>query len=258
MRLLKDFSLKQTHKILAIVALAHITSVICLVLFWDARWFAMSLVAYFIFAVVLNESFGHRYLCHKMFRLPRILHWIGCIAYVTTLIGKPAHVIATHKLHHKHSDTNKDPTHDAKGWKVWFWVNPSLTEEFSIAELRRATRDTAVALVSRYYFFLYAVIFLAVFVISPIAAVYCLCVPLVLSFHHNSMINVVCHRYGYNNQEPMGNAKNNLIVNALGLFGGAALHSNHHAAPMKPYFAERWYEIDIAGCLIKLFRLKST
>lgn len=77
----------------------------------------------------------HRHYCHKQFKVPVWFEWVGLwmlsVAYIRTPIGW----IASHRMHHHHSDSEKDP-HSAKHvgfWKVLLttWDIPSIPPKYA-------------------------------------------------------------------------------------------------------------------------------
>jgi hypothetical protein len=52
------------------------------------------------------------------------------------------------------------------------------------------------------------------------------------------------------------NSTNNWIFAVV--YWGEGWHNNHHANPKKWNFGERWWEIDVSGCIIRLVQKKLT
>ena len=64
----------------------------------------------------------HRYYCHNQFKVPKWFETIGLAMLMIACIRTPIGWIASHRMHHHHSDTDKDP-HAAEHigyWKVLF------------------------------------------------------------------------------------------------------------------------------------------
>jgi len=62
----------------------------------------------------------HRYYCHNQFRVPVWFETIGLAMLMIAVIRSPIGWIASHRMHHAHSDTEHDP-HSSKYigyWKV--------------------------------------------------------------------------------------------------------------------------------------------
>ena len=64
----------------------------------------------------------HRHYCHNQFKVPVWYEVIGLAMLMIACIRTPIGWIASHRMHHQHSDTNKDPhaTAHVGYWKVLF------------------------------------------------------------------------------------------------------------------------------------------
>ena len=77
----------------------------------------------------------HRYYCHKQFKVPVWFEWVGLFMLSVAYIRTPIGWIASHRMHHHFSDTNKDP-HSVKHvgfWKVLFttWDVPNIPTKYA-------------------------------------------------------------------------------------------------------------------------------
>lgn len=77
----------------------------------------------------------HRYYCHKQFRVPVWFETIGLAMLMIAVIRSPIGWIASHRMHHAYSDTEKDP-HSWKHvgwWKVLTttWDIPRIPTKFA-------------------------------------------------------------------------------------------------------------------------------
>lgn len=84
-----------------------------------------------------------------------------------------------------------------------------------------------------------------------------------IPFWAAGVINGAGHFFGYRNYSPddknYPNVKYSTNIFPFGFWiGGEELHNNHHADGASPFFAHKWWEIDIGGIVIRilcLFRL---
>lgn len=73
----------------------------------------IALVAGFIWSQIISHWGAsillHRYYCHKQFRVPVWFEWIGLFMLSVAYIRTPIGWIASHRMHHRHSDGPGDP-----------------------------------------------------------------------------------------------------------------------------------------------------
>ena len=77
----------------------------------------------------------HRHYCHKQFKVPVWFEWVGLFMLSVAYIRTPIGWIASHRMHHHHSDSEKDP-HSAKHvgfWKVLLtiWDIPNIPPKYA-------------------------------------------------------------------------------------------------------------------------------
>mgnify|MGYP003625492293 CR=1 FL=1 len=77
----------------------------------------------------------HRYYCHKQFKVPVWFETIGLSMLMVACIRTPIGWIASHRMHHAHSDSENDP-HSAKHvgyWRVLFttWNIPKIPMKYA-------------------------------------------------------------------------------------------------------------------------------
>jgi len=65
----------------------------------------------------------HRYYCHKQFKAPVWFETIGLAMLMIAVIRSPIGWIASHRMHHQYSDTERDP----HSWKHVGWWKVLLT-----------------------------------------------------------------------------------------------------------------------------------
>jgi len=159
----------------------------------------------------------HRHYCHKQFKVPVWFEWVGLwmlsIAYIRTPIGW----IASHRMHHHHSDTDKDP-HSAKHvgfWKVLLtmWDIPSIPPKYA----KDLFANPRLVFFHRHHVKILLAHNIISFIISPYFWVAYALVPFVFAKIGFGLLNTVGHANGPSN------------VPWLNIFiAGEGYHKNHH------------------------------
>jgi fatty-acid desaturase len=108
----------------------------------DSQWLWLALVCFLWTGIVGVNVSLHRYYSHKSFKTTswkeRVLLWSS----VPTSLGSPAMWCSVHRMHHSHSDSDKDPHNPDHGkLKTWFgiWKPMSIPKRFLVPFLK--TKD---------------------------------------------------------------------------------------------------------------------
>lgn len=193
----------------------------------------------------------HRLLSHRSWSAPQWFEKIGTLFGTLGLTGSPLAWCAIHREHHIYAETAKDPhsPHFQKWWQVQYL---SMRHPPQIRVALDLLRDPFQRFVHRHYFKIsmgYAVI---LFLVDPFLVISAYLFPAAILWNAGSAVNSIGHLFGYRNHATHDESRNNLI---LGYFvWGEGWHNNHHRSPKKFYFGERWFEVDVSGLLIYVFR----
>jgi stearoyl-CoA desaturase (delta-9 desaturase) len=239
---------------------------------WLFSW--IGVIAMFA-GVHLFGTFGinlcyHRLLTHRSLAVPKWLeHFFATIA-LCCLQDTPIRWVATHRLHHTHSDDSSDPhtPHDGFFWCHMGWLfrrNPALR---SLSFYEKYARDL---LGDSYYLFLErhpativwvylaqtVVYYLAGFGLGWLAAgnvlagvqlglslvVWGVFARTVFTWHITWSVNSLTHCFGYRNYATDEGSRNNWFVAMVA--AGEGWHNNHHHDPASASVQHRWWEIDL-------------
>jgi len=229
-------------------------------------------VMYFVHMTGITIGF-HRYVAHKAFKTSRALEGALMIAGSMGAQGPLMFWVTTHRRHHRFSDSDGDPhspnLHGA-GWRarlrgLWYAHMPwMLSDESSrwTVFAPEVLRDRRLMYYHRTYP-LWVVLGLVIpaavgYAVghTAMAALSGLVVGgLARTFAANQAawcVGSVCHAFGgrpFNNDD---RSANNWPVAVLTF--GEGLQNNHHAFPGSFRHAVRWWEPDLSGWLIALFR----
>lgn len=217
-------------------------------------WLWVTLVTYFLVCIFGNSIGYHRLITHRSFTTHRYIRRVLLFMGVLTCSGSPMSWAATHRTHHKTSDTDKDPH---SPYNLGFWrsvLDPSTWNHEYITTMciRDLYRDKDVVFVDKYYFKIivaWALILLAIDykLFLFIYAIPSFLVPTILAFTIQWT-----HWHGYRNHETTDESRNNPMVSWI-LFG-EGWHNNHHNAANKWNNKERWWEFDPPAAIIRLIK----
>ncbi|QDU29709.1 Fatty acid desaturase [Anatilimnocola aggregata] len=212
----------------------------------------------------------HRLLTHRSFAVPKWLEYTLATFALCCMQDTPTRWVATHRLHHNHSDEEGDP-HSPLDDFVWShigWLFRKSPAVHDIAVYQKYARDL---LSDPFYFFLEkrpywvgivyfahaAVYFLAGLVagrwysgdwpaglqLGASLVVWGVIVRTVAVWHITWSVNSLTHTFGYRNYATSENSRNNWLVALVS--AGEGWHNNHHQDPASASVQHRWWEFDL-------------
>ena len=234
-------------------------------------------IAHWYSSLFFQTVFLHRYASHQMFTMSKgwekVFFFLTFLTQGSSFLNPRAYAIL-HRLHHKHSDTEKDP-HSPIFSKNIIKMNLDTVKHYESVRLNKKdyskydfdvprwpllekigdhwiTRITFMGL----YTLLYAEFSTATwqYALLPI--------HFVMGPLHGSIVNWCGHRYGYtNDRKTKDNSKNTLPIDILMM--GELFQNNHHSSPKNIKFSKRWFEVDPGYAItrflskIKILRIKN-
>jgi stearoyl-CoA desaturase (delta-9 desaturase) len=236
----------------AAILVAHVMALSALARMRREDW-----AAFAAFAALISLAVGaglHRYFAHRAFRTSRAFQLIlGVLA--GAFFGDPVGFAGKHRLHHRYSDTPRDPHSPAEGaWHCWLGhlVADRCGEREVLAAVPDLVRYRELMWLHRFSWVpgIAAVLLTAVFggyrvVAAGYALAWC-----VMAFHGPALVNYFCHRVGRRRYEIPDRSTNNVLLGVLLL--GEGWHNNHHRFPRAARAGFRWYEIDLIFYGLKL------
>ena len=218
----------------------------------------------------------HRLLTHQGFSAPKWMEHGLALLGVCTLQDTPARWVATHRVHHKHSDERPDPHSPLVtflwghcGWLMYEnreFRNVNAYERFS----RDLLRDPFYMKLERnanwlWVYLVHALLFFAVgFAFAGVrwgtmetalqfgssVLVWGVFVRTVATWHITWSVNSVTHVWGYRNYATGDNSRNNVLIGLVS--NGEGWHNNHHADQRAAAHGHRWWEFDVTWLTIRL------
>jgi stearoyl-CoA desaturase (delta-9 desaturase) len=202
----------------------------------------------------------HRLLSHRAFKCPKAVEYFFVLGGYLAFEGAPIWWAASHRAHHKYTDTPLDPHSPRYGLKhAYFgWITkqdyaPHVAPERLCPDLMS---DPIYGLLERQWIvfavgFLFRAVLWLIFgwevaLGSLVAGLAGLQIPLLL--------NVVCHipRFGYKNYARDDDSVNVWWVALLAM--GEGWHNNHHAFPGSARTGMQPHEWDVSWLMIKFLK----
>jgi len=234
-------------------------------------------ISHWYLSLFFQTIFLHRYSAHQMFTMSKfwekVFFFLTFIFQGSSFLNPRAYAIL-HRLHHKYSDTEKDP-HSPRFSKNIIRMNLETVKNYE--SILRGKNDYskydynvprwpslekfADHVITRISFIIFYC-----FIYSQLATSswqYALLpIHFIMGPLHGSIVNWCGHRYGYvNDKNTRDNSKNTLPFDFLMM--GELFQNNHHSKPNDPNFSRRWFEIDPGYIFskllskIRIFRIKN-
>jgi fatty-acid desaturase len=191
----------------------------------------------------------HRLLTHRGYKTPKWVEYFLTVCGTLALEGGPIFWVATHRIHHQHSDHEGDPHTPREGtyWAHMGWIMTGKAMHHDTEVLARYTPDLSkdrfhVALTT-WHWVPQVVVGLGLLAFGGI--------PYVLwgtffrttyGLHCTWLVNSATHLWGKRRFQTRDDSRNSFWV-AMMTFG-EGWHNNHHAHPVSARHGLAWYEID--------------
>jgi fatty-acid desaturase len=237
----------------------HVMAVIALFQFSWTR-LAVAVGLYWV-AIGLGISMGyHRLHTHRGFKTYRFFDYFLAICGTLTLEGGPIFWVATHRLHHQHSDQPEDP-HTPRVSGFWAHLGWMIFGEPHHADTTRMARYAPDLAKDRFYRWLttyhWVPLTISGFVLLAIGGWplvnWALFLRIVVGLHSTWLINSATHMFGRRRFATKDDSRNVWWV-ALLTFG-EGWHNNHHAHPASARHGLAWYEFDPTWLSLRLLRV---
>jgi fatty-acid desaturase len=216
-------------------------------------------VALFLWWVAGSLGVGmgyHRLLTHRGYKTPKWVEYVLTVCATLALQGGPIFWVATHRIHHKHSDKEGDPhsPRDGKWWAHVGWILVGKSMHHDTTTLVRYVPDLAKdkfhVWITKYHYVPMIVlgVILALVGGRPLLTgavpfvLWGIFMRTVVGLHFTWLVNSVTHVWGSRRFKTQDLSTNNFWV-AMVTFG-EGWHNNHHAHPVSAQHGLKWYEVD--------------
>jgi fatty-acid desaturase len=222
-------------------------------------WKALG-VALFLYWVSggLGITLGfHRLVTHRSFQTPKWLEYFLVFCGTLACQGGPIEWVGTHRIHHLHSDTEKDP-HDSNKGFLWSHIGWLIYHSPAHEQIPRFTKDIAEDPVYQFLQKNFIFIQLALGVVLLLLGgwsfvVWGIFARIVWVYHCTWLVNSATHKFGYRTYES-GDRSTNCWWVAILVFG-EGWHNNHHAFQYSARHGLQWWEIDTTWMTIQFLQL---
>jgi len=229
--------------------LFHLGAIAALFFFtWKAFF-----VAIFLWWMVGCLGIGmcyHRLLTHRGYHTPKWVEYFMTVCSTLALEGGPIFWVATHRIHHQHSDKEGDPHSPIDGtwWAHMGWILMGKSMHHDTTTLARYVPDLAKdkfhVWITKYHYMPIIILAAILFAMGGLPfLLWGIFARTVVGLHATWLVNSVTHMWGSRRFKTHDLSTNNLVV-AL-LTWGEGWHNNHHAHPTSARHGLRWYEVDV-------------
>jgi fatty-acid desaturase len=192
----------------------------------------------------------HRLLTHRGYKTPKWVEYFLTLCGVLALEGGPIFWVATHRIHHQHSDHEGDPHSPREGtyWAHIGWIFSGRAMHHDTATLSRYAPDLSrdrvhVALTTWHWVPQVILGFILLALGGWSWVLWGTFFRVTFGLHATWLVNSATHLWGRRRFVTRDDSTNNWWVAML--TWGEGWHNNHHAHPVSARHGLAWYEIDI-------------
>lgn len=237
----------------AVIAAYHVGALIAPFFFnWTA--FAGFLVMYFITGCLGITLSYHRQLSHRSFKTPKWLEYTLAYCGVLAAQGDPTEWVSSHRYHHLHCDTPKDPHTPYEGfwWSHAGWL---LDNDATIERVGDRSNANDMAKqpfynwIQKTYPWHIGLSAALAFVVGGLPMfLWAVCFRTVWVYHITWAVNSVAHVWGSQEWNTGDLSRNNWPVGILAF--GEGWHNNHHAFEFSARHGLKWWQVDMTWGII--------
>lgn len=266
-------SLKLKLVNLAAVVVPFLGVIAAMIMLWGVafNWIYLTVFLIMYIATGIGITVGyHRYFTHRSFKAPKPVAYTLAVLGSMAVEGPVLEWVATHRMHHQHSDDEADPHSPHQhgdtlgGMLRGFWhAHAGWLFSPTPRGLKRYVKDLRndpVAVNTSKLFVFWVIVGLALpAIVAGLVTGSWMGVLLgfiwgglarVFFVHHITWsINSVCHIWGSRTYQSHDESRNNVVFGVLGL--GEGWHNNHHAFPTSARHGLTWWQIDISYIIIR-------
>ncbi len=211
----------------------------------DATDLALCFGAYFVRMFAITGAY-HRYFSHRTYKTSRAFQLFLGVLGASAVQKGPLWWAGVHRLHHRYSDTPRDPHSPREGF--WHahqgWIFNGRWDDTRMDQVRDLARYPELVWLNKFHFvppILWAVACTLIGGFSGL--VWGTVVSTVLLWHGTYSINSLAHRIGRPRYDTGDDSRNSWLLALLTL--GEGWHNNHHYHQSSTRQGFYWWEIDV-------------
>ncbi len=248
-----------------VFALVHLGCLGVFLTGWSPVAVAACIIFYLIRMFAITGGY-HRYFSHRSYDTSRAFQFILAVLGASSAQKGPLWWAASHRHHHKHSDTEEDlhsPGLRGMWWAHMGWVLSKEHDNADLETVRDLSRYPELRWLEDYHYippvtFLFATGFLGwgLSISYPELGtswiqmmVWGALLSTVFLYHGTFAINSFAHIIGRKRFETGDDSKNSFLLAIITL--GEGWHNNHHRYPGSERQGFYWWEIDITHYVLK-------
>jgi len=241
----------------------------CFLIIWtgvSAVALAVALSLYLIRMFAITAGY-HRLFSHRSYSTSRAFQFVLAVLGSSAAQKGPLWWAASHRHHHKHSDTEEDihsPGLHGLWWAHAGWVLSSENDEADLTTVKDLTKFPELVLLERFHFVPPLILLACCYLLGVLLALYYpqlgtngfqmavvgALLSTVLLYHGTFVINSLSHMMGKQRFATGDESKNSLILAIITL--GEGWHNNHHRYPGSERQGFYWWELDISHYVLVL------
>jgi stearoyl-CoA desaturase (Delta-9 desaturase) len=241
----------------------------CILVIWSgvSTTAVLLCLAFYLVRMFAITAGYHRLFSHRSYKTGRVFQFIlGALGACSAQKG-PMWWAASHRHHHRHSDTELD-IHSPKAQGIWWahigWVLSPLHDDADMNSVKDLAKYPEIIWLEKYHYimpfsFLFFCYLLGVALseffpslgTSPFQiVVWGALISTVFLYHGTFAINSISHVFGRKRFKTSDESRNSLLLALITL--GEGWHNNHHRYPGSERQGFYWWEIDISHMVLML------
>jgi len=234
------------------ITLIHVGTVFAFVRGADHGLALLAVASYFVRMFAVTGVY-HRYFSHRSYKTSRVLQFLLALLGTSATQKGPLWWAAAHRMHHKHSDTEKD-IHSPLQRGFWYahlgWWLGREHEQTHWKQIRDFAKFPELVFLEKWHVIgVFACMGLATAIRGFDGFLWGYVVSTCFLLHGTFTINSLAHVFGSRRYETTDTSRNNFWLALITM--GEGWHNNHHHHMNSANQGFAWWEIDLTFYILK-------